>query len=147
MIVKAGEFLAKAESAEDETIRFDIDLPHGKYMVKELEAAPGYLKTEEIWSFDATYQNPELEVISLAKEIENQPTVVEITKTDITDEKEVEGAKLQILDKDGKIVEEWISTKEPHKVYALEPGEYILHEEAAPEGYLVVSDVPLLCKD
>ncbi|WP_165853766.1 MULTISPECIES: SpaA isopeptide-forming pilin-related protein [Lachnospiraceae] len=45
VIVKAGEFLAKAESAEDETLRFDIDLPHGKYMVKELEAAQGYLKT------------------------------------------------------------------------------------------------------
>lgn len=147
VIVKAGEFLAKAESAEDGTLRFDIDLPHGKYMVKELEAAPGYLKTEETWSFDATYQNPELEVISLAKEIENQPTVVEITKTDITDEKEVEGAKLQILNKDGEIVEEWVSTKEPHKVYALEPGEYILHEEAAPEGYLVVSDVPFVVEE
>lgn len=141
VIVKAGEFLAKAESAEDGTIRFDIDLPHGKYMVKELEATLGYLKTEETWFFDATYQNPELEVISLAKEIENQPTVVEITKTDITDDKEVEGAKLQILDKDGGIAEEWVSTKESHKVYVLEPGEYILHEEAAPEGYLVISDV------
>lgn len=129
VIVKAGEFLAKAESAEDGTIRFDIDHPYGKYMVKELEATLGYLKTEETWFFDATYQNPELEVISLAKEIENQPTVVEITKTDITDDKEVEGAKLQILDKDGGIVEEWVSTKESHKVYVLEPGEYILHEQ------------------
>ena len=129
VIVKAGEFLAKAESAEDGTIRFDIDHPHGKYMVKELEATLGYLKTEETWFFDATYQNPELEVISLAKEIENQPTVVEITKTDITDDKEVEGAKLQILDKDGGIVEEWVSTKESHKVYVLEPGEYILHSK------------------
>lgn len=147
VIVKAGEFLAKAESAEDGIIRFDIDLPHGKYLVKELEAAPGYLKTEETGSFDATYQNPELEVISLAKEIENQPTVVEIIKTDITDEKEVEGAKLQILDKDGEVVEEWVSKKEPHKVYALEPDEYILHEEAAPEGYLVVSDVPFVVEE
>lgn len=147
VIVKAGEFLAKAESAEDGTIRFDIDLPHEKYMVKELEATLGYLKTEETWFFDATYQNPELEVISLAKEIENQPTVVEITKTDITDDKEVEGEKLQILDKDGEIVEEWVSTKESRKVYALEPGEYILHEEAAPEGYLVVSDVPSVVEE
>lgn len=147
VIVKAGEFLAKAESAEDGTIRFDIDLPHGKYMVKELETTLGYLKTEETWFFDATYQNPELEVISLAKEIENQPTVVEITKTDITDDKEVEGEKLQILDKDGEIVEEWVSTKESRKVYALEPGEYILHEEAAPEGYLVVSDVPSVVEE
>lgn len=147
VLVNSGEFIAKAESAEDGTIRFDVELPHGKYLVKELEAAPGYLKTEETWSFDATYQNPELEVISLAKEIENQPTVVEITKTDITDEKEVEGAKLQILDKDGEVVEEWVSGKEPHKVYALEPGEYVLHEEAAPEGYLVVSDVPFVVEE
>lgn len=86
-------------------------------------------------------------MISLAKEIENQPTVVEITKTDITDDKEVEGEKLQILDKDGEIVEEWVSTKESRKVYALEPGEYILHEEAAPEGYLVVSDVPSVVEE
>lgn len=147
VLVNSGEFIAKAESAEDGTIRFDVELPHGKYLVKELEAAPGYLKTEETWSFDAAYQNPELEVISLAKEIENQPTIVEITKTDITDEKEVEGAKLQIFDIDGETVEEWVSTKEPHKVYALEPGEYILQEEAAPEGYLVVSDVPFVVEE
>ena len=147
VLIESGTLIAKTESAEDGSIRFDVDLPHGKYLVKELEAAPGYLKTEDTWSFDATYQNPELEVITLTKEIENQPTVVEITKTDITDEKEVEGAKLQILDKDGEIVEEWVSKKEPHKVYALEPGEYILHEEAAPEGYLVVSDVPFVVEE
>ena len=147
VLIESGTLIAKTESAEDGSIRFDVELPHGKYLVKELEAAPGYLKTEDTWSFDATYQNPELEVITLTKEIENQPTVVEITKTDITDEKEVEGAKLQILDKDGKIVEEWVSKKEPHKVYALEPGEYILHEEAAPEGYLVVSDVPFVVEE
>lgn len=147
VLIESGTLIAKTESAEDGSIRFDVELPHGKYLVKELEAAPGYLKTEDTWSFDATYQNPELEVITLTKEIENQPTVVEITKTDITDEKEVEGAKLQILNKDGDIVEEWVSTKEPHKVYALEPGEYILHEEAAPEGYLVVSDVPFVVEE
>ena len=147
VLIESGTLIAKTESAEDGSIRFDVDLPHGKYLVKELEAAPGYLKTEDTWSFDATYQNPEPEVITLAKEIENQPTVVEITKTDITDEKEVEGAKLQILNKDGEVVEEWVSQKEPHKVYALEPGEYILHEEAAPEGYLVVSDVPFVVEE
>lgn len=40
VIVKAGEFLAKAESAEDGTIRFDIDHPHGKYMVKGENLTP-----------------------------------------------------------------------------------------------------------
>lgn len=60
VLIESGTLIAKTESAEDGSIRFDVDLPHGKYLVKELEAAPGYLKTEDTWSFDATYQNPEL---------------------------------------------------------------------------------------
>lgn len=140
-VVKADELIAKAASDAEGTVVFDADLPNGKYYAKELEAAPGYLASEEIWSFNAAYQNPELEVISLQAEIENQPTIVEISKTDITDDKEVEGAKLQIRTKDGTVVEEWTSTNEPHIVYALAPDTYILHEEAAPNGYLLVSDV------
>ena len=140
-IVNADKLLSKATSDAEGKVKFDVDLPNGKYYAKELEAAPGYLLSEDTWSFDASY-NKELEVVSLTKEIENQPTVVEISKKDITDEEEIEGAKLQIRTEEGDIVEEWTSTKEPHIVYALRPGNYILHEEAAPEGYLVVSDVP-----
>ena len=38
-------------------------------------------------------------------------TKIEITKTDITGEQEIEGAKLQVLDEEGNIIEEWTSTK------------------------------------
>ena len=55
-------------------------------------------------------------------------TKVEISKTDITGEEEIEGAHLQILDKDGEVVEEWTSTKEPHLIEYLPVGEYTLHE-------------------
>ena len=68
-------------------------------------------------------------------------TKVEITKTDITGETEIEGAKLQVLDKDGSVIEEWTSGKEPHLIERLPVGEYTLHEETAPDGYVVVSDV------
>ena len=51
-------------------------------------------------------------MISIQKEVENQPTKVEVTKTDITGEKEVEGARLQIQDEEGNVVEEWTSTNE-----------------------------------
>lgn len=36
--------------------------------------------------------------------------------------------------------EEWVSGEEPHELTLL-PGAYTLHEELAPEGYLVASDV------
>ena len=62
-----------------------------EYILKELEGLPGYLPFEEKIEIDASYTDPKLEVISIQKEVENQPTKVEITKTDITGEKEVEG--------------------------------------------------------
>ena len=146
VVVKADELLSKAVSDAEGKVKFDIDLPNGRYYAKELEAAPGYLLSEETWPLDVVY-DPEVERISLKVEIANQPTVTEISKTDITDEKEVPGAKLQILTEDKKVVEEWTSADKPHTIYALAPGKYVLHEEAAPKGYLVVSDVPFEVKE
>ena len=42
---------------------------------------------------------------------------------------ELEGAKLQVIDKDGNVVEEWVSSKEEHVIYGLPEGSYTLHEE------------------
>lgn len=142
VLVPAGELIRSAKSNEEGKVLFDADLPHGKYEVRELEPLPGYLPNEEIYSVDASYTDQELTEIFVEREIENQPTVTEFRKTDLTGGQEVEGAKLQII-KDGKVVEEWISAKEPHTVYALEPGDYVLHEEEAPtaDGYVRAEDV------
>lgn len=143
IVVKKDELVAVEKTNEEGKLKYQDTIPHGKYYLKELEGLPGYLPFEEKIEIDASYTDPKLEVISIQKEVENQPTKVEITKTDITGEKEVEGAKLQILDEEGNVVEEWTSTKEPHLVYALKPGKYILHEEQAPteNGYVKAEDV------
>lgn len=67
-------------------------------------------------------------------------TKVEISKTDIAGN-ELPGAKLTIYDKDGKVVESWTSGDKPHYIEMLPVGEYILHEESAPEGYLLAEDI------
>ena len=61
----------------------------------------------------------------------------------------MEGAKLQVIDKDGTVVEEWISTKEEHVIYGLPEGSYTLHEELAPyeDGYVSASDVMFEVKE
>ena len=143
IVVKKDELVAVEKTNEEGKLKYQDTIPHGKYYLKELEGLPGYLPFEEKIEIDASYTDPKLEVISIQKEVENQPTKVEITKTDVTGEKEVEGAKLQILDEEGNVVEEWTSTKEPHLVYALKPGKYILHEEQAPteNGYVKAEDV------
>lgn len=49
------------------------------------------------------------------------------------------GALIQILDKDGNVVDEWISDGTDH-ITMLPEGDYILHEVAAPNGYIKAAD-------
>ena len=66
----------------------------------------------------------------------NLRTSVDISKQDITNGKELPGAKLEIRDADGNLVEGWTSTKMPHTVRGLElEKEYTLTEKCAPDGY------------
>ncbi len=148
VIVEKDSLIEAGKTNAEGKLAFQADLPHGLYYVKEIEHKPGYLPNEEIYHLDASYTDSSIEVIELSCEIENQPTITEFTKTDLTGGQEVEGAKLQIL-KDGEVVEEWVSGKEPHTVYALEPGEYVLHEEQAPteKGYVRAEDVAFVVEE
>ena len=66
----------------------------------------------------------------------NLRTSVDISKQDITNGKELPGAKLEIRVADGNLVEGWTSTKTPHTVRGLElEKEYTLTEKRAPDGY------------
>lgn len=70
-------------------------------------------------------------------DVKDRPTHVIITKTDIVGEKELPGAHLTIINQEGTVIDEWISTDEPHRLEAvLEPGEtYFLTEINPPDGY------------
>ena len=75
--------------------------------------------------------------------MEDAVTHVSVTKTDITGEEELEGARLQVLDQDGTVIEEWTSGKHAHEMEGkLTAGQtYTLHEEAAPAGYAYAADI------
>ena len=60
--------------------------------------------------------------------------IVEITKYDATNNQELEGARLQLKDDDGNLIEEWISTKEAHAVRLTVSSQYTLIEITAPNG-------------
>ena len=105
------------------------------YTVEETGKAVGYIST----------------VTGNAEEgfiITNTITSVKISKVDITDQKELAGAHIQVIDKDGNVVEEWDSTWEAHEVTGLKPGEtYTLRETVAPEGYTLTSDTTFTLKE
>ena len=107
------------------------------YTLHEESAPNGYVVASDMEFTVST--DGKVDVITMT----DDTTKVEISKTDITGEKPVEGAKLQIIDKDGNIVHEWISGKDVNYLEAdLTAGEtYVLHEESAPDGYVVSEDV------
>ena len=68
--------------------------------------------------------------------------VVEVIKTDFITGQEIEGAELQVVDEDGNIIDEWVSTKEPHKSKGLEENKkYKLIEKTAPYGYELTEEI------
>ena len=79
--------------------------------------------------------------------VEDSRTSIKISKVDVTDQKELAGAHIQILDKDGNLIEEWDSTWNAHEVTGLKTGEqYTLRETVAPDGYTVTSDTTFSLK-
>lgn len=118
------------------------DLPLGKYELKEIQTLEGYVPNDTVYDIDLSYDHTEKIIYTKEISVENEKTTTEISKVDATDEKELEGAHLSLKDKDGNIVEEWLSGNEPHIIRGLLINEeYTLHEDLAPIGYATASDV------
>ena len=149
VIVKADTLLQKVMSDKNGLAQFTLDLPLGKYYVKELQAPEGYVSSDEIIEFDASYQGQDVKVVKLSATKKNQPTTVEITKADVTTGVELDGASLLILNKKGEVVDSWTSVKDkPHVIKGLKVGEtYNLREQIAPYGYLRTTDITFQISD
>ena len=149
VVVKADTLLQEITSNEKGKAAFTLDLPLGRYYVKELQAPAGYVSSDEILEFDATYQGQDVKTIKLKSVKKNQPTTVEVTKADITTGTELDGASMSVLDKDGNVIDSWTSVKDsPHVIKRLQVGKtYILREELASYGYLRATDVEFTISD
>lgn len=149
VLVKADTLLQEMISDENGMATCTLDLPFGKYYVKELKAPEGFVSSDEVLEFVAEYQGQETKIVSLQAVKKNEPTTAEFTKSDLTTGVELEGARLKVMDKDGNVIDEWTSEKDkPHVIKRLVVGEtYTLHEEFAPYGYLKATDVTFTVKD
>ncbi|WP_294483512.1 SpaA isopeptide-forming pilin-related protein [uncultured Ruminococcus sp.] len=127
-------------------------IPAGSYVLHETAAPVGFVIAADIAFTIDEYNKVTVEDISALASDENgipaiimtdNSTKVEFTKTDITGERELEGAKLQVIDKDGNIIDEWISSNISHVIEGMliAGEEYILHEEISPEGYVTAEDI------
>ena len=147
VVVKAGTEIERGVTGKDGKLTFVSDLPLGKYYVQELTAPKGYVKSDKVVDVDASYQGDDKEVIEFEAEFENKPIKVQISKTDITGDNELEGAVLSVIDADGNLIEKWTSGKEPHMIEKLPVGKYTLREETAPFGYVIAQDIEFEVKE
>ena len=126
---------------------FDVDVPirgetypdsgnSGRYRIVEVAAPAGYLLDSTPMEVTFTYAGQQIAWQVVDSTNTNLRTSVDISKQDITNGKELPGAKLEIRDADGNLVEGWTSGKVPHTVRGLElEKEYTLTEKRAPDGY------------
>lgn len=117
------------------------NLPMGSYILEETKTLDGLVLNTDKMEVTFTQKDTKTKVYTETRNVVNDTTFVEISKTDITGDKELEGAKLTILDGD-KVIDEWTSTDKAHTIEGLIVGkEYTLREEYAPENYVVATDI------
>lgn len=147
LLLKADDLIETQKAIEGEII-FTSDLPLGSYYVYELEAPQGYVRSKKKLQFDASYQGSEIKTVELEGTIENKPTDMVFAKVDASGENMVAGAALEVIDKETqKVVEQWVSSLEPHVIYGLTEGKtYIFREKTAPYGYCLGKDIEFVAE-
>ena len=112
-----------------------------EYVITELKSPDGYATAEPV-SFKTNKEQ------NLTVEMTDEITKLEFYKKDITSQEELEGATLQIKDKNGNIVDEWVSEKTPHKITGLTVGQtYTMIEVIAPANYKIAQNKEFTVSD
>ena len=143
VLMEAGTLIEQKTTDENGQILFKADLPvDGIYIVKEIYAPDGFVTSNEEKEFTFEYGKPEEAEVSYEFVFENEPTTVELTKTDLTTGKELPGAHLKVTDEDGNVIEEWVSTEKAHVIKELTVGKsYTMTETKPADGNVTAESI------
>ncbi|TYC41419.1 hypothetical protein CEP21_23805 [Bacillus anthracis] len=110
------------------------DLPFGDYFVKEISAPEGYIKIDAPVKVTIDNTNIIEFVIKNTKKLENGQ--LKLLKKDSESGQLLPGAKFDVIDKDGKVVETIVTDDKGEALSKQLPvGSYTLKEVEAPKGY------------
>ena len=119
-------------------------LPEGNYVLHE-ETAPnkdGYVTAQDV-EFTVKEDGSITKV-----EMEDDFSKVDISKTDITGDTELVGVKLQVLNNEEEVLDEWVSDGTEHRIEYLPVGEELtLREIQTIDGYTMAEDVKFTLED
>ena len=123
-------------AVSDENGNFEFDeIPYGEYIVREIEAPTGYILSGESYPVTVCEDGETITIRTV-----NKPITVEVSKVDVYGE-ELIGAEMQLIDSQDNVVDEWVSDDTNHVVTELPAGDYTLKEIAAPDGYVIATDI------
>lgn len=131
------------EVTKDENGQLEMTgIPLGKYQVVEVSCPQGYVLDSTPYDFEITQKDHTTTIYTNSHEQTNQITKTTFTKTDVTGDQEVSGAKMSITDLEGKVIDEWISSNKAHEIDGLESGKtYYLNEDTSPAGYVKATKI------
>ncbi len=158
LLVQAGKQIAASAPSDAQGLAaFDCDLPirgemygmsesnnsitnSGNYFMREITAPAGYYLNDEPMPISFTYDGAANQTLEAT--CKNDGTSVFISKRQLTGSDELPSAVLRILDKDGKVVREWVSGTESQRITGLHTDEvYTLVEQTAPNGYAIAESI------
>lgn len=119
------------------------ELELGNYIVQETTAPAGYVldTTEHNVTLDDSHTTVNVAVQNLTITVENDYTKLDLAKVDSSTGENLSGAKLSLLDANGKLVESWTSGSTPHRIEKMKPGRYTLREDEAPANYKIADPI------
>ncbi|MFJ8318489.1 SpaA isopeptide-forming pilin-related protein, partial [Bacillus tropicus] len=110
------------------------DLPFGDYFIKEISAPEGYIKVDTPVKVTIDNTNVIELVMKNTKKVENGQ--FKLLKKDSESGQLLPGAKFDVIDKDGKVVETIVTDDKGEALSKQLPvGSYTLKEVEAPKGY------------
>lgn len=120
-----------------------LNINEGTFYIQQIDTAEGYFGNTEQFYLNVNFK---IGLVNFHVLIENQPTILEISKKDEIG-RFVKGAWLVLKDEKGELVDEWISERE-HILYSLVIGKrYILEEKETPPGYKRSEDVSFIVEN
>lgn len=117
-------------------------LPMGKYELEEIETLDGLVLDNTKHEIVFKQEDTTTKVYTNEEKFVNDTTLVEFSKTDVTGDKELEGATLTVTDSKGNVIDRWVSGEKTHKIEGLKTGEkYTLKEEIQVDSYVKATDI------
>ena len=139
-LYKKGQLVMSIKTNEKGIAKSD-PLPYGSYYVKEMKA-PGI----EEGNKENFVLSDETQYVKISGDKVFSMTFIDVivtaSKKDITGSDEIKGAKMQVTDMNGQVIDTWTSGEKPHSIKGLTEGhDYILTEITAPDGYVKAESI------